>query len=349
MPRIGVMGILLGGILRLLAAIFHWPLLLVLGSDIVLFISVVYILMYDFFPIFLEPFFYIRHKFQRRPAFFIALLLLFFLCQLISFLLSSGPVKDMMTNLAFLSFMSSIVWFIGTYIVANFTPYVRYLKRKPREVEKIYLSDIVTSLAIIITPTVILSFFFSPPGLSQTTVTPYTVFLTSLLTNILMLLYLYLLIVRPKVFTWKQLGLRKVAHDDLKRALVLFLFVGSLIAILQALLLRLGLPLNQYSFTSKDGAYLAYAVVVLITPIAEELYFRGFLFKGLLIHQKPWLAYVISAGLFALLHPPLLVMVEVFCIGLLLAYTLRETKSVWPGVLIHAVNNAVVFGYLLYR
>ena len=56
-----------------------------------------------------------------------------------------------------------------------------------------------------------------------------------------------------------------------------------------------------------------------------------------------------SALLFAVLHPPIIVMVEVFFIGLLLAYMVKETKSIWPGVLIHMLNNALVFGYLLFR
>lgn len=349
LPSVGIIGLFTGGILRVLSSIFHWPLLLVISSDVILLITVAWIIMFDIFPLFLEPFYFVRERFSRRKSFFAALLLLFILFQVMSVLLPSGPTRDATTTLAFLSFLSAISWMIGVYITGSFTPLIRYMKRKPRDLEKVEFSDVIESMAVIMIPTIALSFFFSPTGLDVSRVTPNQVFLTSLLTDILILAYLYLFVIRPKVFTWKQLGLRKVDREEVGRSLVLFLFVGSLIVIFQALLRRLGVPLAQYSFSSKDGALFAFLVTVGITPFIEELYFRGFLFKGLLLHNKPYVAFLTSAFVFALLHPPLIVMVEVFIIGLLLAYVVRETKSIWPGVLIHMLNNMIVFGYLLYR
>lgn len=350
LPSIGVTGLLVGGLLRIFSFVFEWPLALVLISNIVLLIAVAWIFMFDLFPIFLEPFYIIRQNFSRRRSFFVGLLAFFALMQVATFFLPSGPAKDTTTTLAFLGFASAIVWGVTVYFITNFTPLLRYIKRKPREAERITFADIITSMAIIVIPTVFLSFVFLPTGLSgQAQVTPYQVFISSILTNIFIMMYLYLFIIRQHVFTWRQLGLRKVDREDFGRSLTLFLFVCVLIVIFQALLQRLGVPLKEYSFVTKDGAIFALIATVIVSPFAEELYFRGLLFRGLLLHHKPWVAYLTSALLFALLHPPIIVMAEVFFIGILLAFVVRESKSIWPGVLIHALNNALVFGYLLYR
>jgi membrane protease YdiL (CAAX protease family) len=244
--------------------------------------------------------------------------------------------------------VSSVVWLFILVLTRN-APIIRLLKRKPHEIERVEFSDVVESMAIILTPTIALSFIFLPTGLSREQITPYHVFITSILTAICIAGYLYLVIIRPRVFTLRQLGIRKIDREDLGKAGVLFLFVSVLIVIVETLLERVGIPLQQYSFGTKEGAVYAFIAVVGITPIAEELYFRGFLFKGLRLHNPSWIAYLVSALLFAVLHPPLIVMLEVFIIGLLLAYIVQETKSIWPGVLIHMINNAIVFGYLLYR
>jgi CAAX protease family protein len=349
LPSFGVSALLLGGVLRVFSSILLWPYPLVFASNIILLLSLAWIVMFDFFPIFLPVFYHIRTKYKRRYSFFFALVAFFALMQAISYFLPSGRVKDITTTIAFLSFFGSIVWAMGAYLTFSLTPVVKYIKRKPKEVERITFSDVITSMAIILVPTVVLSFLLSPPGLSQSFVTPTQVFISSLLTNVFMLAYLYLLVIRTHVFTWKQLGLKRVNREDLTQAFLLFVLVSIFIVILQQLFHRFGIPLTQYSFSTKENAWLVILVSVLVTPLVEELYFRGFLFRGLLLHHKPWIAYAASAMIFALLHPPLVVMIEVFIIGLLLAYVTQQTKSIWPNVLIHALNNALVMGYLLLR
>lgn len=349
LPSFGVAALVVGGILRLFSAILVWPEILVFTSQVILLMSVVWIIAFEFFPLFLTPFYYIRENYKRRYTFFVILLALFAVMQLLSTFLPSGPAKDAAFTIAFLSFVSSIFWVFSVYIMITFTPVVKYLKRKPKEPERITFSDVITSMAVIIAPTVLLSFYYSSPGLATPSVTPSQIFVTSLVTCVFMLAYIYLFVIRTRVFSWRQLGLKKVNREHMGEAYLLFLLVSIVIVLIQALLRRFEVPINQFSFTTKEGAYLALFSSVVITPFIEEVYFRGFLFRGLQMHHKNWVAYVVSAGLFALLHPPLIVMLEVFVIGILLAYVADKTKSIWPGVVIHAVNNAIVIGYLLFR
>lgn len=349
LPPVGIMTLLLGGVLRVIAFVFEWPVALITLSNCVLLISALWIAVYDLFPLFIPFFQEIRSHFRRKDSFFVILIIFFAVMQTVSVFLPSGRTKDVTTTLAFLSFISSIGWFAVANTITSLTPVTRYLRKQPREIERVTFSDIITSMAVVILPTVVVSFVFTPPGLAQPVITPYNIAVTSLLTNFFMVGYLYLFIIRPKVFSWRQLGLKRVDREHYDESIILFVLISTLIFIIQSLLTRLGVPLQQWSFTTTEGGWLAFGVAVLVTPIIEELYFRGFLFRGLMLHHRPWMAFIISAALFAALHPPVLVMVEVFIVGLLLAYVMRETRSIWPGVVIHALNNAIVFGYLLFR
>lgn len=348
LPPVGIILLLVGAILRLLAINFAWPLLFVVSSQVFLFMALVWVFLFTILPLLLPIFLVLRNSYPLKKTFFFALIILFAVLQTVTVFLPSGAVKDTTTSLAFLSFLSSMVWILSVWLIATFTPVVTTMRRQTRVDDQITFGDVISSMAIIVVPTIVLSFFFSPVGLQGRSVTPIQIFISALVTDFFIMAYIYLFVIRPKVFTWRQLGLKKVDREDFGRAFVLFMFVILLIAIIQALLERIGLPLQRYAFTSSNGALLAMAMTVFVTPFVEELYFRGFLFKGLLMHNRPWIAYVVSAGLFALLHPPLLVMVDIFIIGLLLAYLVKQTKSIWPSILIHMLNNAVVFGYLLF-
>ncbi|HEU5349696.1 MAG TPA: CPBP family intramembrane glutamic endopeptidase [Ktedonobacterales bacterium] len=79
---------------------------------------------------------------------------------------------------------------------------------------------------------------------------------------------------------------------------------------------------------------------VLIAPICEELFFRGFLFAGLLHRVNLWPAVLLSAFLFALAHGDIGSFVVLFVIGVVLAFVRWRVGSIWPGMIIHAANNA---------
>jgi ABC-2 type transport system permease protein/sodium transport system permease protein len=109
---------------------------------------------------------------------------------------------------------------------------------------------------------------------------------------------------------------------------------------------RLGEAMRQWATSSP-----AFLVVVLavVPALVEELFFRGFLMRALDEEGKsPVRAVVASAGLFALFHllvsdaiaverlPPSLLL------GLLLGWLAWRAGSIWPGVLLHMLNNALV-------
>ncbi len=97
------------------------------------------------------------------------------------------------------------------------------------------------------------------------------------------------------------------------------------------------------------GAYAALSVIALgvITPIAEEIFFRGFVVRGLANRWGMPAAVVGSAAVFALLHFQPGVILPVFVTGTLLAALYWYTGSIWPGILVHAGQNLVATAGLI--
>ena len=83
--------------------------------------------------------------------------------------------------------------------------------------------------------------------------------------------------------------------------------------------------------------------VIVLAPLAEEAFFRGFVFRGLLKWLRPGWAIVLSAAIFGVLHFIPLIMLPIFGLGVLLASIVRARKSLVPSIFAHATFNAVGF------
>ncbi len=92
------------------------------------------------------------------------------------------------------------------------------------------------------------------------------------------------------------------------------------------------------------------AVIVLVcvmAPVAEEFLFRGLLFTSLRVSAGIWPAAIVTGAVFGAIHigsapAGLLVPLAVLGFGLCLIYA--WTRSLYPCVALHALNNAIAFG-----
>ena len=89
------------------------------------------------------------------------------------------------------------------------------------------------------------------------------------------------------------------------------------------------------------AAILTFEALAVWTPITEEIFFRGFVFGGLIPRLGVWWAMAASALIFSLFHIDPGVLVPIFITGFLLAGLYRLTGSLWPGIVAHAGQNAV--------
>ena len=89
--------------------------------------------------------------------------------------------------------------------------------------------------------------------------------------------------------------------------------------------------------------------VVLITPFAEEAFFRGFIFRRLAQRYRAGIAIATSAAIFALAHVIPLIMLPIFGLGVLLASIVRARKSIVPSILAHMTFNGIQIAILIAR
>lgn len=91
------------------------------------------------------------------------------------------------------------------------------------------------------------------------------------------------------------------------------------------------------------GGWVVFSVLALAvwTPIAEEVFFRGFILRGLANRWGFTPALVISAAVFAALHLAPALLLPVFVTGLLLGFLYQRTGSLWPCIAVHAAQNLV--------
>ena len=86
---------------------------------------------------------------------------------------------------------------------------------------------------------------------------------------------------------------------------------------------------------------LTVVLVVLVGPAAEEVFFRGFCFAGLVGRWGFWGAAAASSALFGLAHLDPALMGPAFVSGFVFAWAYRRTGSLWPVVLAHIARNGV--------
>jgi membrane protease YdiL (CAAX protease family) len=84
-------------------------------------------------------------------------------------------------------------------------------------------------------------------------------------------------------------------------------------------------------------------LAVVAAPLCEEFIFRGLIYGGLRRSISAPRAMLMSAAVFAVVHPPLS-MLPVFVLGLCTAWTYERSKSLLAPMLVHASYNAVILG-----
>jgi membrane protease YdiL (CAAX protease family) len=83
------------------------------------------------------------------------------------------------------------------------------------------------------------------------------------------------------------------------------------------------------------------ACIVALVPLTEELLFRGFLLFGFARRYGRGFGLLLSSALFGVVHLGAVPAVYASVAGLLLGWLALRTRSVWPGVALHAAFNAV--------
>ena len=100
--------------------------------------------------------------------------------------------------------------------------------------------------------------------------------------------------------------------------------------------------------TSFFGFALALVITALIAPVAEELFFRGFLYPAFRRRLGIKWAVFLSAFIFALFHPSVWLFLPIVLIGIILAILFERLGSLGPPIILHSLNNLLSLVLLYY-
>ena len=87
---------------------------------------------------------------------------------------------------------------------------------------------------------------------------------------------------------------------------------------------------------------LGVVLVAGLAPTWEELFFRGFFQVSIMQHTRPWVAVLLSSGLFALAHATASRFLTLFALGVVIGLAYHITKNLMVAVSVHSLWNIYV-------
>lgn len=90
-------------------------------------------------------------------------------------------------------------------------------------------------------------------------------------------------------------------------------------------------------------------VICVIAPVLEEVLCRGIVLRGLLNRYRPDKAILFSAIFFAAIHLNPWQGIVAFFLGLLTGWLYFKTRSVLPGIILHAAYNTGIFCFSYFQ
>ena len=161
--------------------------------------------------------------------------------------------------------------------------------------------------------------------------------------------------VRKNRTTRSTLGLNRLpSWMDIILAPAGFIVYGLASAIVSYAAMKLipGFDATQaqnIGFSNLSHSYeyvLAFATLVVLAPLAEEVLFRGYLYGKLKNHLPIWAAVLVTSAAFGLAHGQWNVGIDVFVLSIVLCCLREVTGNIWAGVLLHMLKNGVAFYFL---
>jgi len=97
------------------------------------------------------------------------------------------------------------------------------------------------------------------------------------------------------------------------------------------------------------GEVVRLLLLIILPPICEEVFFRGFILTCFSKNLGKILGIIITATLFGAIHGNILQAISAFPLGIILGVAVSLSRSIFPAVIMHFINNATAcaLGYNL--
>lgn len=182
--------------------------------------------------------------------------------------------------------------------------------------------------------------------------------LSTIITNVILVVFL---IVVARKMPWTAKDYLAMIWPSRQEVTVALASLVILLPALDALAYLAGQPIvapfvvDIYKSAQSQGSMLLlWLAIVIAAPVAEEIVFRGFIFRGWVRPtQQPMLGILIVTLLFTIIHIQYnwFGLLQVFMIGLLLTWTRWRSGSTLLPMVIHFISNfyAMLQAYAYFR
>lgn len=138
--------------------------------------------------------------------------------------------------------------------------------------------------------------------------------------------------------SWKVIGFAFLL------GVLLYFFNIFVAGFFNSILLLLGFrfPLsNDLTFPGIWGFFISLALIAVLPGLCEETNHRGMLLNSFVNKLGVWRAVLLSSLLFGLMHMNIVQFFYAAILGYLIAQAVLATRSIWTGVIMHFMNNAI--------
>jgi uncharacterized protein len=145
--------------------------------------------------------------------------------------------------------------------------------------------------------------------------------------------------------SWSELGFRRFEGKLMGLGCGLLVIVYMIVIANNIIMLLLGVVTQGELIIDLlgdvDSTILFILATTIAAPITEEIFFRGFLFKGFRQTYGWKTALILSALIFSIFHAQVATLIPMFLLGGLFAYLYHRTESVYPGIILHFIINVI--------
>ncbi|WP_425445381.1 CPBP family intramembrane glutamic endopeptidase [Virgibacillus phasianinus] len=166
---------------------------------------------------------------------------------------------------------------------------------------------------------------------------------------VILILGVYLIALRPKGLSWSEVGAKSFPVKDWKLIVLysIFLLVGAVIIVVLTSFIENTWENSKTEAMQQNVTFFAFLIAFLsaavISPIYEELFYRGFLYRWLRTRIGLIGAILLSSLIFTIAHIPTYNVMPVnFFSGIIFALAYERTNSIWPSVMIHGLTNGTM-------
>ena len=172
--------------------------------------------------------------------------------------------------------------------------------------------------------------------------------ITGLVMAIIFTVGVYVIALSPHNLSWRAVGFNTFHTSYWKSILSwtsLLIVVSVGIVILMELLGGTTENTKTESLQNNMGIWtilIAFVSAAIISPIYEEIFYRGFLYRWFRVKWGVPAGILLSSFVFMLVHIPTYNTLPInFLSGVIFSWTYEKTGSLYPGMIIHAVFNGI--------